>query len=79
MPESIRLYMLSKATNFSHLPVAGGWYDQHPKLIEQWTQILSAEAEEEKKKQAREKGKKKGSGGPLMGRRPSRSRARGRR
>jgi hypothetical protein len=43
IPESLRLYQLCKATKFAALPWAGGMYDQHPDLIEEWTVIIDAE------------------------------------
>jgi len=42
------------------LPVAGGLYDQHPKLLHDWTVILtekSEKQEKERKKQERESGR----------------------
>ena len=40
---------------WSHLPVAGGLYDQHPKLLEQWRYIFAKrgehEAEEERRRE----------------------------
>lgn len=41
------------------LPVAGGIYDQHPKLIEEWTILLALEAEQERKRQAEQERKAK--------------------
>lgn len=43
---------MCKAMRWAHLPVAGGLYDQHPKLIDQWQYIMAAEAEEEVRKEA---------------------------
>lgn len=66
IPESLRLYVFCKALKFTHLPVAGGIYDQHPKLIRDWLTIMSIEAQEEKKrqeKQERDMKAKKGSQG----------------
>jgi hypothetical protein len=42
---------------WSVLPVAGGLYDQHPKLLEQWEVIFKAKAEKEDRDQ-RERDKK---------------------
>lgn len=72
-PESIRLFMLCEAMNFGVLPLAGGLYDQHPKLVEQWEEIMRAKSQEEKRKQAR----KNRQGSATMGR-PQRPRRRGR-
>lgn len=68
MPESIRLYGMSKVMKFSHLPVAGGLYDQHPKLIEQWEQIMQAEAEADEKKRKEDERKQMGPQGRATGR-----------
>jgi hypothetical protein len=43
---------------WSALPVAGGLYDQHPRLLEEWTVIFNAKAQYEKVKAEREKRKK---------------------
>lgn len=43
MPEALRLYIFSKNLKFAALPVAGGLYDQHPDLIEQWSIIMEEE------------------------------------
>ena len=59
MPESIRLYVLAHHLNFNHLPVAGGLYDQHPKLIDQWTDIARLVNSEQEREQAAQKRKKK--------------------
>jgi len=39
---------------WNHLPVAGGIYDQHPKLIDEWEYLFSIKAEQEAKEQARQ-------------------------
>jgi hypothetical protein len=49
VPESLRLYTICKALKFGALPLAGGIYDQHPDLIEQWSIIMEAEAAREKR------------------------------
>ena len=50
---------------WNHLPVAGGVYDQHPQLIDQWLYIFDkknerdkAEAEKQKTMAARKAGSK---------------------
>lgn len=45
--------MLAEAFDWNHLPVAGGIYDQHPKLLEDWMVIFHERHlhEEEKKRQ----------------------------
>ena len=55
VPESIRLFNLCEATRWSHLPVAGGWYDQHPQLIEEWTVIFNAKARRQAAEAAKQK------------------------
>lgn len=49
VPESLRLYVFCKGIKFTHLPVDGGLYDQHPDLIEQWEVIMEAEAARKKR------------------------------
>lgn len=53
LPESIRLYSICSAMDFNHLPVAGGIYDQHPKLVEQWQMLFEARAEKRKLDEAK--------------------------
>lgn len=48
MPESVRLFSFCSAMEFSIMPVAGGVYDQHPKLIEQWDYLFRARADKHK-------------------------------
>lgn len=43
---------------WSHLPVAGGLYDQHPKLIEQFQIIFHERAKHEEKKRKEEQRKR---------------------
>lgn len=61
VPESIRLFGLAQAMKWNHLPVAGGLYDQHPKLIAQWETLfqLQGEHEEQERKKEMAKGKAK--------------------
>ncbi len=51
--ESLRLFGLCSAMEFSVLPVAGGIYDQHPRLLEEWQHIFIKRAEKEKADQER--------------------------
>lgn len=46
---------------FNHLPVAGGLYDQDPRLLEDWGYIFErrAERQAEEARQEREKSKRK--------------------
>lgn len=48
--ESLRLFAICDAMQWSHLPVAGALYDQHPKLLEDWMHIFSVRAEEDARK-----------------------------
>lgn len=50
--ESLRWFMLLEATRWSHLPVGGGWYDQHPLFVEEIQIIFSAKGEVERRKNA---------------------------
>jgi hypothetical protein len=57
MPEALRLFIICEGMNFTHLPQAGGLYDQHPRLLDRWVTIwvMRGENEErEKAKKARE-------------------------
>jgi len=44
---------------WNHLPVAGGIYDQHPKLLEEWSIIFAAIHKYERQEAEREKAKAK--------------------
>lgn len=48
--ESLRLFLLCKMMKWTHLPVAGGLYDQDPKLLDDFHKIMVAESEAEKRK-----------------------------
>lgn len=56
---------------WNHLPVAGGLYDQHPKLLEQWDYIFArrAEFEAEEDKRRESESKRKSNPGTRGGRR----------
>lgn len=62
--------MISQATQFTILPMAGGIYDQHPEYIDAMMFILTEQAREED----REKNKKKNATMGPPGNRPTRSR-----
>lgn len=47
-PESLRLFMICEAMNWAHLPVAGGLYDQHPQLMEEWEYIFIRRSEHDR-------------------------------
>ena len=49
MPESLRLYVLCKYMKWAHLPVAGGLYDQHPKLLDEWMMIINIDSQMQNK------------------------------
>lgn len=60
--ESIRLFALCDAMQWGVLPVAGGLYDQHPKLLEEWSHIFQVRNEyqqEQHERQMREAKRKK--------------------
>lgn len=63
---------------WSHLPVAGGLYDQSPVLLEQWRYIFSErnkyQAEQDAKRDAESKAASRNKGGRSSPRRPSRPR-----
>lgn len=44
---SIRLFALCQAMDWNHLPVAGGIYDQHPKMMDDFMYIFKKKAERE--------------------------------
>lgn len=62
----MRLFALCEQMKWSHLPVAGGIYDQHPKLLEEWQIIFAARARKEEQERRIEERKSKS---PLRGRR----------
>lgn len=41
-----------RAMNFNVMPNAGGWYDQHPKLVADWKYILFRQAEYDDEREA---------------------------
>lgn len=71
LPESLRLYILCKHMKWAHLPVGGGLYDQHPKLLDDWLIIMKVDAEQQDRKMREEERKNKASapGGRPSGRR----------
>ena len=48
--ESIRLYSICKGMKWTHLPVEGGLYDQHPQLMDDFVVIMMAENRAERKR-----------------------------
>jgi hypothetical protein len=44
---------------WNHLPVAGGIYDQHPRLIDEWQVIFEAQARQHEKERAEQEAKTK--------------------
>lgn len=56
-PESILLFSLCENMRWSTLPVAGGLYDQHPKLLAQWRILFRERSEQQRKEQEAEKRK----------------------
>lgn len=59
--------------NWAHLPVAGGIYDQHPELLENFRYIFSKKSEYEKEKHRREQNERRSSS-PMGSRSSSRRR-----
>lgn len=54
--------MLSQATQFTVMPVAGGLYDQHPEYIEAMMYILGEQSREDERKRNADKNKTMGPG-----------------
>lgn len=70
--ESIKLFSLCENLKWTHLPVAGGLYDQHPDLLAQWRYIFSERnrREAEKAKETERKAQANRTGrAPVAGRR----------
>jgi hypothetical protein len=64
------MFSLCENMKWSHLPLPGGIYAQHPKLIEQFRVIFSVRAEhEEKKRKADEQKQRRNSSPGRRGRR----------
>jgi hypothetical protein len=40
---------------WNHLPVAGGLYDQHPQLLDEWSYIFQVKAENEQRELEKQK------------------------
>lgn len=53
--ESIKMFAMCEQMKWAHLPVAGGLYDQHPVLLEQWRYIFGVRNEHEQKKMDEQK------------------------
>jgi hypothetical protein len=47
VPEALKLWVLFKSLGETALPVAGGLYDQHPKLIDSWFYIAQETAKKD--------------------------------
>lgn len=43
-PESLKLFAMCENMKWGVLPVAGGLYDQHPRLLEEWAVIFEEKA-----------------------------------
>ena len=67
MPESLRLYIVCKSMKWTHLPVDGGIYDQHPKLMDEWMEIMEIDAAVQKREHEKMKKSSKGASGPQGG------------
>lgn len=75
---SIRLFSLCEGMKWSHLPVAGGLYDQHPDLLDQFRYIFMKrnehEAAEQEKREAEQNKKMKNPTRGMSSRSPRRPR-----
>ncbi len=54
-PESIRLFALCANMKWAHLPLSGGLYAQHPRLLEEFEVIFQQLHAEEARRDARQK------------------------
>jgi len=51
------MFALCEGMKWTHLPVAGGIYDQHPKLMDEWRIIFGIRSEKQAKEAEAEKRK----------------------
>ena len=60
-PEALRLYVFLKQIKWSHLPVAGGLYDQHPMFLDQMFELMQLDIAQQNRehKAAEAKAKRK--------------------
>jgi hypothetical protein len=56
-PEFFHLYTLCKGTRWTHLPLAGGWYDQHPEFVDKAYFTMAQEAKHDAEERERERRK----------------------
>ena len=56
VPESLRLFALCDAMEWNHLPQAGGLYDQHPQIIDDFQVIFGIRSAYEKRRRQRRNG-----------------------
>ena len=71
LPE-IRLFSICEGMKWAHLPVAGGLYDQDPRLLDRWRVIFQRRSEyEEEKERLRQSKERSRSAGARI--RPSRA------
>lgn len=54
-PESMRLFSMCQAMKWSHLPIDGGLYAQHPRLLDEWEIIFSAIAKQDQREKEKSK------------------------
>ena len=52
---SIRLFAMCRSMKWAHLPVAGGIYDQHPELMDDFMYIFGEQAKWDEMEHKREK------------------------
>ncbi len=51
-PESILLFSMCENMRWAALPVAGGLYDQHPRLLADWRIIFAEKAAYQRRQEA---------------------------
>lgn len=52
MDEGIRLFAICSGMRWAHLPLAGGLYDQDPRLLDKWDHLFALQAQQQKDKTA---------------------------
>lgn len=65
---------MCEALKWTHLPVDGGLYDQHPQLLEEWRYIFAVRSEYERNEQSKRENEAKNKSRGSSGRGASRSR-----
>lgn len=52
--DSLRLFMICRSMEWSHLPAAGGLFDQDPKLLDDFQVIWGVEGQYQEKQRAQQ-------------------------